>query len=335
MGFGFFNVCGPNIFPSKFIYGELTTLDVQLPDDRIYLMSIDQSSKETGIYLTDLDVSFHFIGTVERRLQDKYRYYEEIRLFLKRLLRGKTLGLFVREDLPPVNRGRALPVLGELVGILNSWRSSGDIPEFTNLPDDKWEKIMPSTWKSKIIDKSKGKGRFNKKREIASDLVDKFPELVDYFNSVKPSSDYDGFDACGILHGYIATHYSDTGAKIAGTKDFQGDIMVYCRSVSKEELSDRESLLEWFFPQEYDYGHKWLEMNTEASYYDNIRRAASKHPFVLTIVNDLLTSIALRWQHGIGMDSNPLLLYIVRKNIMKKSQLDKLEEVFHYEKVTW
>ena len=170
-----FCVCSKNIYPSIFRYGDITTIDIELPKDRVYMMSIDQSSKETGIYLTDLDCSFHLIGSVERKLQDKYRYYENIKLFLKRLVKDRKIGLFVMEDLPPVHRGWALPVLAEFKGIINSWRNSGEIPEFSAIPDDKWQKIMPSTWKSQVIDKSKGKNRFNVKREIALDLVDKFP----------------------------------------------------------------------------------------------------------------------------------------------------------------
>ena len=338
MSYGEFAFCSKNK-ESHFWYGNLSTLPLHLPNDRAYYVGMDASSKEIGIYVTDKNFSFHFIGTVIRRGEDKHIFYEETRLFLKRLFLNKPeIALFVTEDVPPYNRGWALPVLAELKGFINSWRSSGDIPSLAEIPDRCWVKIMPSSWKSAVWDKSKGKGRFNKKVEIAKDLCDKFPELWYYFHRVRASSDYDGFDACGIVHGYLATHFSEDGKeKIAGTKDFYGHVRIFCRSFSVEELKENPSVvLEGFEIQQDMYPVEYMVMDTEKSFYANVRMAASKYPFCITTVDDVYNAIMLRWMFGIPLDGNQLALYILRDNIITEAQLRYLMQKFPYtEKVTW
>lgn len=69
------------------------------------------------------------------------------------------------------------------------------------------------------MDKSKGKNRSNIKSEVASDLVDKYPELKYYYDFYH-TDDYDSFDSLGILDGYISYAFTPDGyPQIHGSKE--------------------------------------------------------------------------------------------------------------------
>lgn len=309
---------------------EIEKVTWQLPNNRKYLIGIDQSSSCTGLYVTDEEMSFHLMVDVFRRGQEKYRYYENLRLFLCRTLEGCTVSMVCMEDLPPYKYQGMGKVLLELRGVVSTWYES--IPEFRAVPEENRVKVHPSTWKSKMIDKRKGTNRMNIKVEMALDISEKIPALEPYFRKC-PSKDYDSFDAVGIVHGYLASHFKNGQAVIAGAKDYYGDIYTFFRILSKEEFSSNKRL-EGFEPQQHKHGVKVLRYNEELSLIDNIKRAASKHPFVVTIISDPMASLAVRWQNQMGMGEGIMLAYIVRKSaITSKVQLEVLKEYLGFEEI--
>jgi hypothetical protein len=308
-------------------------LNLVFPTDRTYMIGIDQSSKNTGIYMTDTDVSFHFICDFTRTESDNYRFYEQLRLFVKRIVKGAKVGLFVTENLPPMKYRNSGNVLRELKGVLKTWRVHESMPEISEMPDDRFTTIYPQTWKSKIVDKSKGKNRHLDKRLVAEDICDKFPELREYLHRV-PNNEYDSYDATGILHGYLlANHTTDGYQQIAGSKDYTGDIMVFYRLVPKDQLGNPEVTMANFEVQQINEKSKTMALNKDVSMFNNFKMAASKHSFVMTIIDDLLQSMSVRWQFDLGMNNDALVCYILRKSTMSKKQIDFLRSTMPYEEI--
>lgn len=324
--------------PATPFYGEASSMDIRLPAGRRYLIGMDQSSKSTGIYVTDQDISFHFIGTIERNATNKYKFYDDLKFFVRRLIHERDIDAFVTERLLPANRGYSLPTLAELKGYINGWKV--DIPELAMMSAERFSEMHPSTWKSVMMDKSKGKGRSNKKREIALDICDKFPELREYLNIVRPSSDHDGFDACGIIHGFRATRNLDGNdpdavEKIAGIKDYTGDIMVYYRSLSFADATNPDILLEGFEYQAETYGRRFLSTDADENWYSNVKKAASTRAFTMTAVESPIHRAMLRWLFNMGEGDTPWIAYIVRKNVMLASQREMLAKYYHNEQITF
>lgn len=326
-------------FDPLFRQGELTSIMLDLPSDRKYHLSIDQSSSCTGIYITDEAFSFHFICDIKRGSESKDMFYRYLQAFLRRLLKDCKVTMVVYEDLPPMKYRGSGNVLRELRGHLNAWFSND--PQFSELQEDDRKTILPQQWKSKIIDKSKGTGRFNDKREIASDIVDRFPELKFYFDRCLVK-DYDGFDACGIYHGYKLLHYTGVQSQgreggqrelIAGSKSYYGSVIVFYRTLSPEEYSDKRTLIGPFIAEFRNRQFKTLAWNSENSALDNYRIAASLSPYSVTVIEDLHTNLALRWQFDLGFNDKKIFSYIIRKKELSKSHLAYLKEHLPYEEL--
>jgi hypothetical protein len=338
MGLATYCVALRNGSPAPVKVQDASMLNLQLTPDLVWRIAIDQSSKETGIYAIDAEGTQHVIINIARRAQEKERYYEELKFFLKRMVRGVKVEFFVREALPPIQNAKgnySTPVLQSLIGRINAWRSPDIIPEFAAIEDKYWTSIMPGTWKKHMNDKSKGKNRVNKKREMALDILDRFPEFIHYFNYQNPSSDYDGFDACGILHGYLAERGNGTFERIVSAKEYRGDIYVFYRALSKQEATNRDSLLRGFEVQEHKFGVEALNMNPGGNLYDNVKMAATKFNFVLSAVSNETEELMLRIMFDMGLDDRTIYVYIVRKSAMGVAQLRDLKAHYPFECVTW
>jgi hypothetical protein len=308
------------------------SLDVTLPTGGEYELGIDASSKCVGIYVTDVDNRFHFICDFQRNSGDKYGFYREVKGFIRGLLKGSTLSMVVTEDIPPVaGRRNAGNVLRELRGVLNSWFAEDSL--FSKVPENKRHFIMPQSWKSEMIDKSKGTGRFNNKSEIAADIVDKFPELAEFYRRCM-STDYDSFDACGLYHGYKAKHFSEDGKKvIAGTKSYYGSVLVFYRLIAPELLNNKKELAGPFVADIINNGIVALKWTDKNSPLDNFRIAASAAPLTVTIIDSLSVSLAIRWQFNLGLNNNQIIAYVFRKKLLKGKHLEYLKASMPYEEI--
>lgn len=309
--------------------------DLGFPKDKIYRIGIDQSSSATGIYVTDEENTFHLIGDIERGAQNKDRFFSDLRMFMMRMVQGTNLDLFVSEVVVQAMRTRALPVLAQLKGQINQWKFN--IPEFEMLGEDGFDEIQAGTWKKHFYKKGKpGKNRFNTKREIALDIMDDYPELIEYFNICKPSSDYDGFDAFGVLQGYLKEHQIDGKVrKIAGNKEFWGDIMIYYRVFDSVQSLTKETLLEGFEVQAEKYGANFAEEDPNISWYSNVRKAASSKKFMITRVQEPTHLMMVKWLMNIQANSFFVIAYICRKNVLSKIELEDLNSRYFNEYMTW
>lgn len=308
--------------------------NLELPKDRKYSLSLDQSSSCTGFYLTDTKTSFHLVGHIERRNQDKNKFFASLMYFVMRMIRDAELELFVTEKVNFARQTYALPVLAQLKGYINHWYI--DIPELGALAPENRDDIAPPTWKKHFYDKSKKKGTFNNKREMAKSIMEVFPELQPYFNRVPQSSDYDGFDAVGILHGYRKEYrLGDRVNQIGGSQEYQGNIMVYYRLATMEDISDRDKLMEGFELQLEQGITKNLKMNPEKSWYENVKMAATKYDFVLTVIEDPHVDLSLRWMLDLDQDDRTFLAYILKKTKISKGQLNLLSSLYKSEEVSW
>lgn len=313
----------------------LNLLELGLDNTEPFRISLDQSSSSTGIYATNKSRTFHLIGTIERDTTPLDMYKNTLFLFIRRMLDKCFVDLFVTESvLFQREKNRALPVLAQLKGFINGWRSQ--IPELQAMDEERFAEIAPAAWKKHVYNKEKGKGRFNKKAEIASDIVDIYPELKTYFDIVPKSSDYDAFDAVGILYGYEKEHRVDENLKrIVGTKDYHGDVYVFYKFLTPAEAGSRDIMIMDFELYEDKFGLNFAEPDAQDSWYGNIRMAVSAKRFTMSVVEDPMHKIALQWQFSTDLRSRVVLAFILRASEVTKSERTYLCGKYLHEFVTW
>lgn len=209
--------------------------------------------------------------------------------------RDQQFDLVVNEKpVPKKCFAHARDTLLELLGRLNVWIE--DTPEFENAQHGA---VFPQTWKSQVMDKSKGKNRSNIKSEVASDLVDKYPELKYYYDFYH-TDDYDSFDSLGILDGYISYAFTSDGyPQIHGSKEKRHASVVLYDWIDIDDSLSFEQNIETAIGDNISIFQPYiLRYNVKYSLHDNIRMASSNFGCVATLLPK--SELApFRWKFGI------------------------------------
>jgi len=268
-------------------------------------MGIDQSTSCTGICLERADGGCRILLDIARdRNLEACTYYRDLYRVLKMVACGCSFRMVIMEKPVPKNM-MASRVLQELKGRVEEW--VGMIPEFKGAVVDS---LFQQTWKSYVVDKSKGKNRWKNKRCIAEDLSDRFPMVGRYLDTY-PFKDYDSFDACGILFGYRKYAFCDDGSpKIHGTIEKRHRALVGYQWLDASNPGGAIGCLGDFVRIKEP---AVLNFNEKYNLYENIRMASSNNDFVLTVVPHGLLG-GLMWKYGVDPDdeSKFMVMYVLR-----------------------
>lgn len=177
-------------------------LDMSWYGDEPLILSLDLSTKSIGVALADFGMNALSVFTlIKVRGQSTEDFLRSVGKFIKDLTYKKNLVTYALENVPFSKNKTVVRALSE---VRASMKTVLDMCVDT-VPDEKVFDIYPQSWKSSVMDKSKGTGRTTNKIEIASDICDKYRCLDEYFDRLASLSssyvhDYDGFDAIGILY---------------------------------------------------------------------------------------------------------------------------------------
>lgn len=306
---------------------QVKDFNIRLPKDMEYEIGIDQSTSCTGIYLQDTKDTINILLELEFANPDKKSYFRELFLLLRKLVIDIKVNLIVCEKpVPNMKQAYTHKVLVALFGKLESFLETEP-----SLQDSDLESIYPQVWKSKIIDKSKGKGRINSKVCTAEDLCDKKPLLRNYL-IISPAKDLDGFDACGILLGYKKCAFNSYGnPQIYSEIEKRHYTTVFYRYLDMTAINSSDKfrdLLFGIFGETVSYYQpKYLSFNRDYNLLKNIKMASTKYKLTVTeIPSQYLES--LRWEFGFDFDDNKrMFAYIVRNSEFRKADLKILRTI--------
>jgi hypothetical protein len=304
-------------------------IHITLPSDKKLLVGIDQSSTCTGIAVADWDFSIVMLIDFKKDSNNKEAFYRDLKKFIIRLIANKNIVYFVSEKpIPAKNQRYASQVLMELRGRLDSWVE--EIPELQNCIVDS---MFPQSWKSLVMDKSKGTGRTSKKECIAEDLCDIFPEFRSYA-LMHTSKDLDAFDALGILLGYRRYAYTVEGIPmICGTIEKRHKTLVCYRYLDAEKLKDKANLVDCFGEALSIYKPVFKAYNIGRNKVENLRMASSSCPCTITILPDKFVD-ELKWKFDFEVESNKVLVaYVFNTARYNKSSMDVIKEVLPWNEV--
>lgn len=292
-------------------------VNITLPSDREYLIGFDQSTTCTGIYICDTKMELHILFDFMKTEKDNKDFFKELKFFIRKIVKGGKFVLVLSEKPVPSKYKTAGNMLRELKGKLGEW-----VADTEELCMAKEDDIFPQSWKSEVVDKSKGKGRFNDKYEVAKDVVSLVPCIEAYLYRC-PSKDYDSFEACGLVHGYLKSRISESGMrKIAGTVENSHHTVVFYKYLTKEEIQDKKILWDGFdFPLS-KCNETYLEYNEDYSFYQNIKMASSTNEFVMTMLTKPLDVLSVMWNFMIKPASGKyMVMFIMRKKLITQAQL--------------
>ena len=301
--------------------------ELNLTDDDVWLIGIDQSTSNTGIALMSTNAKFIILLDLHRdKKLEKRVFYRDFYFLLKRIVSGKKIKILVYEKPVPSKYKTAGNVLRELKGHLEEWIEI--IPEFEGICVDS---LYPQTWKSLIINSTKGKDRFHDKIAVAEDLVDMFPALECYFLTY-PYSDYDSFEALGILLGYLSAAFDSNGNQMIFSTMEKTHISFVCyKEVCKRELEDPLFIQNLFGIAYGIFKPVFRSYNMHYNFYKNVRMASSSRVNTYTVIPR--TELArFQWEYGIDPEDTEkvMLMFIFRRGDLSKSEGNTLRAIFEW-----
>ena len=312
-------VAGIMVKDDRYIIIKTTQLELfefHLVKDHTYYVGIDQSTTCTGIFIMDVDLKSYVMLDVKREGTDKDIYFRGLHGVLNMILTSANIKMVVLEE--PFSSKFAPAssmILKELKGKLLAWFSQ--MPQLRQVPI---HTIYPQTWKSKICDVSMNKNdpikysdAVKNKKAMASLLCRTFPLLQNYLN-LHFSTDCDGFDACGIILGYIMYSHTKSGMpRICGIKEQRHVSLVCYAQVAKSEITGRDALCRPLGEANYSCSPVMLAYNTDYNRHDNIRMASSNWDAVVTVLPAKQTE-ELCWRFGFVPDNDKaIIMFVFRK----------------------
>ena len=298
--------------------------NLNLVEGRSWRICIDPATKFTGVALIDEFKEFVILLDFWR---DKYLpkdvYEDELFFALKRIVCRKQVSHVVVEK-PFTNRKfvRTSAELQSLQGAVKTWLRM--IPEL-NEAEKHW--VPVNTWKSYIINKEKGKGRFNQAGAIAEDLCDVIPALKKYKQGLN-KGDLDSFDALGLLPGWEQHYFTVDGqAKIAGSKELSHKTFVGYLWLSEEDIdTEVQRILTRLMP--VLGSPKALQFNERYDLLDNIAIASTENDFVVAVIPEKYLQ-QFQWKLEIDItEEKDLIAFIIRKGNVSVSNMRVISNMF-------
>ena len=287
-------------------------------------VGIDPASKFTGLcFLREDEGLLVLLDCVRDKLLQKEVYERELFYLLKRLVKGNKILRTTIEKPFDSKWSRSNEILMSLRGKIDLWMQ--DIPEFA---ESDVNFVNVNVWKSRVIDKTKGKGRFNQKGAVAEDLCDAIPSLAAYKNSLT-KGDLDSFDALGILLGYRKYAFSeDGGAKISGAKEKSHSTFVGYRWENNDDITD--TYVKDVLGVAYGILQPvFLEFNEDYNLCENFTMASTNNDVVITIIPEKYLQ-AYQWKLGINIQepNKVLVAFIFRKGHFSVSEFKAIQNLF-------
>lgn len=294
---------GEEYSSKRYDLDDIPNIRKYLDRDKRYSLALDQSTSCTGIYLVSEDDTIKVIMDFERHQEPKMKYTSQLRALISRLVSGLDMEHLLLEE--PVRHAQskyANDVLRELKGALELLKY-----ELLEFDKAKFATVLPNVWRSRIMDKSKGTGRFYNKECVAEDIVDAHPELKNHLARCT-SKDLDSFDAVGIYYGY--KELTGGGKFLHATKENVKHARVYAFYIEAEYTDVLEDILP---PALRKHGVTLYDYNPNVAYRENIRKATMCKELVLYKVEDMNDIINLCFRFDIDFQPNKAMVLCVTK----------------------
>lgn len=280
----------------KCFYFNFSNMKAVTSNKPVYI-AFDQSTSQTGMCIRTVDgKACILLDFINSGLPDTATYMKMLELCLTKVLKGLDIKLYIIEK-PWGGKKYSYSVLSGLKSYMQTLTYT--IPELNNVSISE---VYPQTWRSGFLDKNKYKGRFKKnlvKNAVREEFCLREPKFEYYAH--KRSKVPDSLEAYGILLGYIAKNFDESGVKkvnttMAGNKKVLIDWeLIKCNyndlAVKKKEnpkFNIPEEILRKCrsircLARKDEHGVEVMKYNTDLTEYENILRACNKNKKVVVI----------------------------------------------------
>lgn len=306
--------------------------ELKLVHGRRYLVGVDQSTSCTGFYIKETTGLLEVLFDVRRGADNTEEFFRNLKYVLKSVFEGTIVDLVVHEEpVPNLKQAYTGRILTELKGRLQEWIK--EIPAFQQATI-KW--LYPQSWKKFVIDAKAAKEmgstvakRSKNKAMIAEDVCKILPYFNDY-RKLHYSIDYDAFDACGILLGYLCAAYEPDGSrKIYSIMEKRHTSLVYYRYVKRTDFLEKVPHDVVFGEGYYIYSDCPILMyNRSYKFLDNVVMAGSEFPMSITFLPDSEVT-RLQFLYDFQKDPDYMMAAVIcNKGKLKSSVLSAMRTRF-------
>jgi len=243
--------------------------------DKPLNIGIDQSSTCSGLYIQAEDLKY--MTELPRGYMSVSTYKRALIAQLKTLLRGKEISHFIYEQhgahITPLHS-----TINEITDVLKSYTKNR---MFSNV---KVKGILPTVWRKGFLDKTEYKNQFKRefvKNACYQEVVKCEPEMEKFKRF--SSEGLDGFEAYGIINGYLNLNYDETGMRVVNTSMLfrNGRRLQYTIYKTTKEVLDRD--IENLIKNRGDSNTGILKANRELLLENSINRVVGEYSTAIII----------------------------------------------------
>lgn len=274
-------------YKSRMVGASTLLKEFKLKKNKLYDVALDQSNTCTGMTIRSVDEDVLYILELINNDVSFPVYRKALLYFLKTLLSGVDVRYFLMEEPLGFMTGRRNAELTTLKHTLMEF-----VENTKGLNISKFDRISPQSWRAGLIKKDNPEPK-NSKLACVVEIIKLYPETANLKPHKKLSgTDYDGFESCGILCGYINRHQitnKNDLVKIVGpintTKQGFG---IFFRNDS--DLENVINLIMGLMPKLGEPKIKFY--NEDNTLYENVKMSLVDD-FTLSVVNSELARVSL------------------------------------------
>lgn len=180
-------------------------VEITLDPDKVYQLSMDQSSSNTGIFIKDYKNTEAYMIEVKRQNnQSASDYIYDLEVFLHQICEECTFSHLIYEKPITSESYRSSQVAFQLEGTICSLGK-----RYREFASAKIDNIENSSWRRVVVDKKFEAQGYNRKEQSRQSVMAAFPWTADYGMSVY--KDQDIFEAVGVMMGWFINSFDAFG----------------------------------------------------------------------------------------------------------------------------
>ena len=296
----------------------ISEIQVSLDSEKIYVLSIDQSSTCSGVFIKDIKNTEAYILEFKKTTgmtADDYIFDFEIAM--NELTANKTFMFLIYEAPIKTSAFRSSQVAFQLEGTIKLWTR-----RYSQFRNAKLDNIEPTSWKSVIVDKNKWGSNYTSKQASKESIIELFPWTGNYRSSL--NKDNDGYEAVGIMMGWFSCSFDAFGRPYVRGEEYTGT--VGCIAMPSV---DAKSLCEALTAQGVDAN--WFVYNPKVSTFKNIMKSARKYEVSLIQIEDAYSILSVCVEANIKPpDDGVLTLIVVTPENMNAAALRIIGKQFQF-----
>lgn len=295
---------------------------LKIPSDYLFDIGTDQSNTCTGITLRSVKEKWLIMFEVINEDVPFDTYRRILLLILDKILKNTKVRYLIMEDPLGYITGKRQQSLAKLKDILTEF-----VENYEGFKCEKFDFIPPQSWRKGLMT-SQNPYPKTSKEACVWEIQKLYPLTKNMISHKKiTGTDYDGFESCGIIIGYLNRYGISNDSnivKIVGPRNTSKVGLAYFiyGTKAQERLN---SIVKDIIAIQPDLSQKVKIYNEEEGIYGNAKMSLVDN-FTVTIVSEDLDKISImhRFRYAWNLE-DPMFMVVLVKSSLKTRTLSYLE----------